>query len=126
RPHLAEDLRPRLRDDLRRPGLRDRHAEPVHVGRGLSAEPVRPWSGDRDGPPHHGRAVDRALPRLEPAVGGRTLSTAAAVARSPFRPARLITYALLLVVTASYVRPVYVMLVPPFASLLELSHTPPW
>ena len=54
------------------------------------------------------------------------MSTAAAVARSPFRPARLITYALLLVVAAFYLLPIYVIAVTAFKSFIEVSHTTPW
>ena len=54
------------------------------------------------------------------------MSTAAAVTRSPFRPARLITYALLLVVAAFYLLPIYVIAVTAFKSFIEVSHTTPW
>jgi glucose/mannose transport system permease protein len=46
--------------------------------------------------------------------------------RRPFRASRLITYALLLVVAAFYLLPIYVIVVTAFKSFIEVSHTTPW
>jgi glucose/mannose transport system permease protein len=55
------------------------------------------------------------------------VSTAQATAgQRPFRASRLITYALLLVVAAFYLLPIYVIVVTAFKSFIEVSHTTPW
>ena len=45
---------------------------------------------------------------------------------SPFRPSRLITYALLLVVAIFYLLPIYVIAVTALKSFVEVSQTTPW
>jgi glucose/mannose transport system permease protein len=45
---------------------------------------------------------------------------------NPFRPSRLITYALLLVVAVFYLLPIYVIVVTALKSFVEVSHSTPW
>jgi len=54
------------------------------------------------------------------------MSAAQVAGRRPFRPSRLITYALLLVVAVFYLLPIYVIAATAFKSFIEVSHTTPW
>ena len=54
------------------------------------------------------------------------MSAAQVAGRRLFRPSRLITYTLLLVVAVFYLLPIYVIVVTAFKSFVEVSHTTPW
>jgi len=54
------------------------------------------------------------------------MSAAQVMGRRPFKPSRVITYALLLVVAVFYLLPIYVIAVTAFKSFVEVSHTTPW
>src|SRR3989440_2096854 len=128
-PHLAEDLRPGVRDDVRRPWLRHRHAEPLHVDRHLPAVPLRARRGDRDRAALDGRDPDRALPGVEPARRDRAMSilvSAAPRARSRFTPMRAGLYLLLVVLAVFYLTPVFAIIVTPLKGLAELPRSPVW
>src|SRR2546423_7647916 len=73
RTHLAEDLRSRVRDDLRRARFLDGHAEPLHVDLHVPAVSLLARCRNRDRAVADGGAADRALPDLESAWGDRTL-----------------------------------------------------
>jgi len=52
--------------------------------------------------------------------------SAARVAPRPFRPSRIITYALLTIVAVFYLLPIYVIVVTALKSFIEVSHSTPW
>jgi len=52
--------------------------------------------------------------------------SAALVAPRPFRPALIITYALLTIVAVFYLLPIYVIVVTALKSFIEVSHSTPW
>lgn len=54
------------------------------------------------------------------------MSVAGAVRGRPFRPSRLITYALLLIIAVFYLLPIYVIAATAFKSFVEVSHSTPW
>src|SRR2546421_10166948 len=123
-PHLAEDLRPGVRDDVRRPRLRHRHAEPLHVDRHFPAVPLRARRGDRDRAALDGRDPDRALPGVEPARRDRAMSilvSAAPRARSRFNPLRARLYLFLVVLAVLYLPPLFSLIVTSLKATAELA-----
>src|SRR6267143_734208 len=128
RAHLTQDLRPRLRDDVRRSGLLDRHAGPEHVHHHLPAGSLRPRCRDRHCAAADGRAPDRALPGLELARGDRAVSVLVSTPRprTRLRPSTVVVYMLLVVLAVFYLMPMFAIVVTSLKSFVEVSRSTLW
>src|SRR5947209_278635 len=114
RTHLAEDLRSRVRDDLRRARFLDGYAEPLHVDLHVPAVSLLARCRNRDRAVADGGAADRALPDLESPWGDRTMSALAATVGRPrarLSPLRIALYAVMIALGIFYLTPVFAIVV---------------